>query len=56
MLLIKNDRVKLDEMGRACRSHGSEEAYVEGKPEGKRAIRGRRSRWEDTVKMDRGEI
>jgi hypothetical protein len=41
-------------MVRACSSHGSEEACVQGKPEG--AVGGRRRRWEDIVKMDRREI
>jgi hypothetical protein len=40
----------------ACSSRGSEEACVQGKPGGKRAVGGLRRRWEDTVKIDRREI
>jgi hypothetical protein len=49
----------VDEMGRACSTHGEKgNAYriLVGKPEGKRPLGRPRRRWEDNIRMDLGEI
>jgi hypothetical protein len=44
----QNDQVKVDEMGGACSTHGSEDGRIRilvGKPEGERLIGRHRRRW-----------
>jgi hypothetical protein len=58
-LLILNDQVKEDEMGRACSTNGEKRnAYriLVGNPEGKRPLGRPRHRWVDNIKMDLREI
>jgi hypothetical protein len=55
------DQVKENEVGRACGMHGRGEerkAYrvLVGKPDRKRSLGGPRSRWEDVIRLDLGEI
>jgi hypothetical protein len=53
-------RVKDDEMGRACGTHGGEKsnAYriLAANPERKRPLGRSRRRWEDNIRMDPREI
>jgi hypothetical protein len=54
-----NDKVKEDEMGRACSTNGEKrDAYMilVGKPEGKRPLKRPRRRWVDNIKIDLREI
>ena len=46
-------------MGGACSTHGERRgvySVLVGKPEGKRALRRSRSRWEDNIKVDFQEV
>jgi len=46
-------------MGGACSTHGERRgvySVLVGKPEGKRALRRSRSRWEDNIKLDLEEV
>jgi hypothetical protein len=57
----QNDKVKEDEMGRACSTNwaGAERnahRILMGKPEGMRPLGRPRCRWEDNIKMDLREI
>jgi hypothetical protein len=57
--ILLADQIKVNELGRACGTHGRGEKRVQvfgGKPEGKRPLERPRRRWEDGIKMDLGEI
>jgi hypothetical protein len=54
-----NDQVKEDEMGRACSTRGEKiNAYgiLVGTPKGKKPLGRLMLRWEDSIKIDIGEI
>jgi hypothetical protein len=51
------DEIKENELGGSRGAHGRGEKSVRmGKPEGKRPLGRLRRRWEDDIRMDRGEI
>jgi hypothetical protein len=49
------DKIKKNEMGRACGANGEEKRCIQGfgggKPEGKKPLGRPRPRWEDNIKM-----
>jgi hypothetical protein len=54
-----NDKVKEDEMGRACstnREKSNPYRILVGKPEGKISLGRSRRRWEDNIRMDLRKI
>ena len=54
-----SDKIKKNEMGRACSTNGGGKRRVQGlvgKPEGKRLPGGAKRRWEDNIKMDLQEV
>jgi hypothetical protein len=58
-LNVISDKVKEDELGGACSTHGENRNVYRtlvGKPEGKRSLGGPRRRWEDNIKIDLREI
>jgi hypothetical protein len=57
--IITADQVKEDNVRVACCTHGRGEKMYKvlmGKPEAKRPLGRPRSRWEDGIRMDLGEI
>jgi hypothetical protein len=55
---IKNNKVKKDEMGRACSTHwGKYNVYriLVGRPGGKRLLGRLRCKWEDNINRDLSE-
>jgi hypothetical protein len=55
----QNDRVKENEMGRPCGTHGEKRnvyRILVGNPKGKRPLGRPRRRWEDNIKINLGEI
>ena len=53
------DQIEKSDMGGACSTHGERRdvyCVLVGKPEGKRALRIPRRRWEDNIKMDLEEV